>query len=121
MEERDEELRDREAYIRQLEDAVQHSHSFPSRKSSTGSTLVSRGSSLCPSDIPLPASPFTPALPIEAMEDFQQRASVVDLSPQSSKRLSALKDSLSRLENGETQSRVTELMQSVHDMMKIRS
>jgi hypothetical protein len=118
--ERDEDLRDRETYIKQLEDKLEIKHSLPSHKSSAQSLLL-------PQSIPLPPSPITPTFPtaptptlhvtmngapaLEPVMEASSPTSPVDGEDQD--RIKALKDSLSRLEDGpktETQVRVDDLL-----------
>lgn len=126
--ERDEDLRDRETYIKQLEDKLEIKHSLPSHKSSAQSLLL-------PQSIPLPASPITstfltgptqtqtqtPALHVTmngattSLESVMEAPSPTSPTPagEDEDRIRALKDSLSKLEDGrktETQVRVVDLL-----------
>ena len=126
MNERDEDLRDRETYIKQLEDKLEIKHSLPSHKSSAQSFLL-------PQSIPLPASPITstfttgptqtqtPALHVTmngattSLEPVMEAPSPTSptLAGEDDDRIRALKDSLSKLEDGrktETQVRVDDLL-----------
>lgn len=119
MNERDEDLRDRETYIKQLEDKLEIKHATPSHKSSAQSLLL-------PQSIPLPPSPITstfpPALHVtltktvpNGLEPVVEDVSPVEPEPESTEdaRLQALKASLSKLEDGpktETQVRVDDLL-----------
>ncbi|WVF71534.1 hypothetical protein IAT40_006342 [Kwoniella sp. CBS 6097] len=160
VEERDEELKVREAYIRQLEETLQskQQHVIPSRRTSaTNINKITKNNepktpkikvqnhNVLPSDIPLPATPKTPAIRLadtdipplptidrsegEADEDEDEdgglrppqkgEMELGNLSPRSVKRFSALKDSLTLLESGTnkevTQSRIDELMKEMVD------
>jgi hypothetical protein len=119
--ERDEDLRDRETYIKQLEDKLEIKHSLPSHKSSAQSLLL-------PQSVPLPPSPITPIFPAgptpalhvtmngapTSLEPVLEAASPTSpVAEEDEDRIRALKDSLSRLEDGpktETQVRVDDLL-----------
>ncbi|GFZ44022.1 hypothetical protein JCM24511_01743 [Saitozyma sp. JCM 24511] len=128
VEERDEELRDRETYIRQLEDSLRHTHTIPSRKTSAQSlhTLTAHPSSASlprPSDIPLPPSPTTPAIALPLPEEPEtprkgllNPSSASLLSPVSTKRFDALRDSVGQLERGDVD--VLEAHGKVDDLMR---
>jgi hypothetical protein len=111
--ERDEDLRDREAYIKQLEQALNITHSLPSHKSSAQSLLL-------PQTIPLPPSPTAPTsiLPtimtaggLPALEPVREVP-----TPTSSEddRANALKQSLSKLEDGPK----SDNLSTVHDLLR---
>lgn len=111
--ERDEELRERETYIKQLETTLQDKHLPFSLKSSSQSLFL-------PQSIPLPPSPTTPTvfittaeLPAVTLPPVQEADTPVDTPVEEDGRLSALSRSLSKLEDGpvtETQMRVDDLM-----------
>jgi hypothetical protein len=114
--ERDEDLRDRETYIKQLEDKLQIKHATPSHKSSAQSLLL-------PQSIPLPPSPvtsiFPPALHVtmatapNGLEPVEEASSPMEPDSPGDARLEALRKSLSKLEDGpktESQVRVDDLL-----------
>lgn len=107
MNERDEELRDKDVYIRKLEDTLQEKHLLPSHKSSAQSLFL-------PQMIPLPPSPtITPTLLVTATPSPAMTTIEETTPTEQSDRLSALRNSLSKLEDGptsETQMRVDDLM-----------
>jgi hypothetical protein len=115
--ERDEDLRDRETYIKQLEEKLEIKHTTPSHKSSAQSLLLAQS-------IPLPPSPITPTFPptlhvtlakavANGLEPVEEAPSPVEPDSPGNARLEALKASLSKLEDGpktETQVRVDDLL-----------
>ena len=111
--ERDEDLRDRETYIKQLEEKLDVKHATPSHKSSAQSLLRAQS-------VPLPASPTTPTFPPalhvslpNGLEPVEESPSPVEPDSPGDARLEALKASLSKLEDGpktETQVRVDDLL-----------
>jgi hypothetical protein len=115
--ERDEDLRDRETYIKQLEEKLEIKHATPSHKSSAQSLLLAQS-------IPLPPSPTTPTFPpalhvtlaksiTNGLEPVEEAPSPVEPDSPNNARLEALKASLSKLEDGpktETQVRVDDLL-----------
>jgi hypothetical protein len=115
--ERDEDLRDRETYIKQLEEKLEIKHATPSHKSSAQSLLLAQS-------IPLPPSPITPTFPptlhvtlakavANGLEPVEEAPSPVEPDSPGNARLEALKASLSKLEDGpktETQVRVDDLL-----------
>jgi hypothetical protein len=115
--ERDEDLRDRETYIKQLEEKLEIKHTTPSHKSSAQSLLLAQS-------IPLPPSPTTPTFPpalhvtlaksiANGLEPVEEAPSPVEPESPGNARLEALKASLSKLEDGpktETQVRVDDLL-----------
>jgi hypothetical protein len=115
--ERDEDLRDRETYIKQLEEKLEIKHATPSHKSSAQSLLLAQS-------IPLPPSPTTPTFPpalhvtlakavANGLEPVEEAPSPVEPESPGNARLEALKASLSKLEDGpktETQVRVDDLL-----------
>ena len=114
--ERDEDLRDRETYIKQLENKLDIKHNAPSHRSSAQSLLR-------PQWIPLPPSPTTsdspPALHVTmvptpgGLEPVVEAESPVEPKSPGDARLEALRKSLSKLEDGpqtETQVRVDDLL-----------
>jgi hypothetical protein len=115
--ERDEDLRDRETYIKQLEEKLEIKHATPSHKSSAQSLLLAQS-------IPLPPSPITstfpPALHVTLAKNVPNGLAPVEEAPSpvepdspGNARLEALKASLSKLEDGpktETQVRVDDLL-----------
>ncbi|WWD17351.1 hypothetical protein CI109_101792 [Kwoniella shandongensis] len=145
VEERDEELKDREAYIQQLEERLQGSHDvIPSRKTSAStnkqSSTIEKPKTprikidTRPQEVPLPSSPQTPRKLVVTLPDTDRafvdadglrppekgEVEVGRLSPKSEKRFTALKNSLNKLsENGEdideTQMKVRELMKEMED------
>ena len=118
MNERDDELREREAYIKQLENTLQDKqlHLSPSHKSSAQSLLL-------PQMIPLPPSPTTPTPKLKVvdtsptqLDSVEEIADTEEEDVEQRQRLSALKYSLSKLEEGvvsDSQVRVDDLMRSV--------
>ena len=100
VEKRDAELKDREAYISQLEQTLRTSHMTPSRQTSA-SPLVTPGEAPVAANIPLPLSPTVPRLEVED-EDADLKTSEpirkMDLSPSSSQRFTALKESLAAVQ-----------------------
>jgi len=115
--ERDEDLRDRETYIKQLEEKLEIKHATPSHKSSAQSLLLAQS-------IPLPPSPTTPTFPPAShvtlakavpneLGPVEEAPSPVEPDSPGNARLEALKASLSKLEDGpktETQVRVDDLL-----------
>ena len=118
MEKRDEELKDREAYIRQLEETLRQQHIVPSRIPSANSLINPPASAsilafdpdAAPADVPLPVSPAIPRVELEL--DDQP---VTELSPSSTQRFNDLKHTLAVLDKDqapdeETQARVDNLL-----------
>ena len=104
VDKRDDELKDREAYIRLLEEKLRlnqqdQSHLIPSRLDSANPNLNqnnSLGLSPGPSTIPLPPSPAVPIVEIQSDDD---PSPVSNLSPSSTQRFNDLKKSLSVLDD----------------------
>jgi hypothetical protein len=114
--ERDEDLRDRESYIKQLEEKLEIKHATLSHQSSAQSLLF-------PQSIPLPPSPITPTFPStlhvtmavapNGLEPVEEAPTPTEPESPGDARLQALKASLSKLEDGtrtETQVRVDDLL-----------
>ena len=103
VEKRDEELKDRETYIRQLEETLrqQSSHMTPSQQPSalclrtTGSSVNLRDKSPIPEIIPLPASPAVQEIEVQPEATTPQ---VSGLSPSLAERFNDLQSSLAVFE-----------------------
>lgn len=112
VEERNEELKEREAFIRQLEETLRQSQSSSSRKSSTMSLIVTPETSPEPSSIPLPSSPYT--APLDTTEADPFGSSVFeDISPRSANSYNDVahpSTRTSRSDSAKNESRVQELM-----------
>ncbi|KAK8864351.1 hypothetical protein IAR55_001598 [Kwoniella newhampshirensis] len=143
VEERDEELKEREAYIQQLEEKLQGLHNvILSRESSAPAVQSAVEEKTTPSinidiqalDIPLPPSPHTPRQAAVTLPDTdtiypgenrlkppEKPVELGTLSPKSERRFSALKDSLQKLgqtgtaDTDQTHLRVRELMREMED------
>lgn len=104
VDKRDDELKDREAYIRLLEEKLRlnqqdQPHLIPSRLASANRNLIHTNSldlSPGPSTIPLPPSPAVPIVEIQSEDDTSP---VSNLSPSSTQRFNDLKKSLSVLDD----------------------
>lgn len=117
VEKRDEELKDREAYIRRLEEILRQQHIVLSRKPSAISLKEDTSSSpiitlpdALPSDIPLPVSPL-PGVELQV----DDAGWTTEMSPSSTQRFIDLKNTLASLEKDqvpdeETQARVDNLL-----------
>ena len=119
VEKRDEELKDREAYIRQLEETLRQQHIVPSRIPSaktfinppTSASILAFDPDAAPADVPLPVSPAIPRVELE----FEDDEPVTELSPSSTQRFNDLKHTLAVLDKDqapdeETQARVDNLL-----------